>query len=64
MAHIPDEFIIGRVEDIMESYGEFNDAEAWSQMTTCSRYCLNNIVTDILGQLFKFREGEISNIGW
>ena len=50
MAHVPDELVVGGVEDIVEREGKFDGAEAGSQMAGMSREGVDNILAQLVGE--------------
>jgi len=53
VAHIPDQFILGRVKYVMQCHGQFHNPKARAQMTTRTRYGINHIPAHFVGQLFQ-----------
>ena len=62
MAHIPDQPIIRRVENIMDSRGQFDNAEPCPQMATGLRNRINGFGAQFIGKLAQLRNFELAQI--
>ena len=50
MSYIPDNTIVRRVENVMQSNREFDYAESSAEVPTCPRYCIEEVVPQLLRQ--------------
>ena len=63
MPHIPDEFVVGCVEDIVEGYSELDGAEARGQVAGMGREGVNDICTQFVGNALQFVRIELFEVG-
>ncbi len=54
VAYIPDELVVGCVEDIMNGHCHLNNTEASTKMTTIDGYCINDKLAQFLAKLKQF----------
>ena len=54
MADIPDNPIIGRIENIVKGDGEFYNAQPRAKMSACHGYSVNGLMPQFIGELFEF----------
>jgi hypothetical protein len=54
MSYVPDDLICGSVKDIMQSYGQFNNPEAWGKMPPGFRDRFDNNVPEFLREKREF----------
>ena len=57
MPYIPDELVLGELEDTVECQGQFHRAQAGSQMPTVLRHSCNDELAYLLGKAFQLKEG-------
>src|SRR5271163_4111306 len=55
MAHVPDDAIDWRVENVVECNREFNDAKAGAEMTARQRHGVNQLGAELLRQIDQLR---------
>ena len=63
MADIPNDTVIGCVEHIMQSHGQFDHTETGAQMTAGFRHGVNHIGAHIIGQLTQIGFVQLPDIG-
>ena len=51
MTHVPDEFVLGRVEDMMHGNCKFNDSETGAEVAPGLRDLVHDVGTQLLAQL-------------
>jgi len=54
MTNIPQDFVFGRIENIVKGNSEFHNTKTWSQMSSGSRNMENNIRAQLLRKLVQF----------
>lgn len=59
MPNVPNEFVGGRIENVMQGHGEFNNAKTRAQMTASDRHGVNHLGAHFVGKLTQiaFRQG-------
>ena len=60
VAHIPDEAIIRRVEDVMDRSRQLNNAKPCAQMPAGHRHCVNHLSAQLIGELAQLRFLELA----
>ena len=60
MPHIPDDAVVRGATDVVERYREFHRTQTRSQVTWYVREHLQLIATELLTQLRKLRERELT----
>jgi hypothetical protein len=63
MADVPDQFVIGRVEDVMESHCQLDHAETGSKMTTSNGDRVNSLGAQFVGNLLQVPSINTPQIG-
>jgi len=63
VADIPDELVVGGVEDGVDGGGEFDDAEARAQVAAGFGDGLDRCAADFVGEGFEFLVGERFHVG-
>ena len=63
VSYIPDELVVGRVEDIVQGHGEFDGAEARCQVAGMGGECVNNIGAQLIGDALQFAGVEFLEVG-
>ena len=58
VAHVPDDFILGAVEDVMKGQGQLHDAQIRGQMAAVTGDGFNDQGADFLGQLPQLGQGK------
>jgi len=54
MSHIPDEFVLWKVEDIVKGNAKFDDAEIGSQVSSTPRNSLDDFLPDLATEPMAF----------
>ena len=62
MPHVPDQPVLGRVEDIVQSDGEFHGAQVGGEVSAGSGHRLNQKLAQFLGQRRQARFGQLAQI--
>jgi hypothetical protein len=62
MAHVPDKFVVGRIEDIMQCECEFYGSKTRSKVTWMMGECFDNIVSQLGCQLGKIGGWELPKV--
>ncbi len=62
VANVPDQTVIGRVENIMDRGREFDDAQASAQMAAGYRNCRYGFSAQFIRELAKLRRGKIAKV--
>lgn len=62
MAHIPDEFVIWGVEDVVERDSELHHAEAGAQVAPGFRHGVHDLLPQLCSQLFQILTKTIEEI--
>src|SRR4030095_13898907 len=58
VSHIPNQLIVGRIENIMECNGQFNHAKARTKMTPMNADNINDVLAQFVANLVKLFAGE------
>src|SRR5213594_3884163 len=56
MAYVPDEFILGRAENVVQGEGQLDDAKIGPEMAAVFGQNVDQLLPDLLGQLLKLRQ--------
>jgi hypothetical protein len=64
VADIPDQFILGGIEDIVEGKGELDHTKTRSQMTTSFGHRGDDNLPDLCRESGQFRKREIPDVLW
>ena len=64
MADVPDQFVAGRVEYIMQRDGELDHAKRRSQMPTGHRHCRDDLLAELVGKLRQLIFRQPTEVGW
>ncbi len=64
MANIPNNTIIGSVEDVMQGHGDFDSTETRSQMPGINRHLLNNIITKLSAHFWQVLHFQFAQVTW
>ncbi len=51
MTDIPNEPVVRSIEDIVQSYGELDNAETRAQMPACHGHGVDGVLAQLLGEL-------------
>ncbi len=51
VAHVPYELVVGRIEDIVQSYRKLNHAQASPEMAAVHRHIVDDILPQFVAQL-------------
>jgi len=62
MADIPDEFIFGSTEDVMQGECEFDHTEIWPEMPAIFGQNGNQFTADLLGKLMQLRQRQFLDV--
>ena len=62
VADIPDEFVVGGVEDVVEGEGEFDSAKRGGEMTRVECEGMDDVVTQFETELFEVGDGECPEV--
>jgi hypothetical protein len=54
VSHIPDEFVLGEVEDIMKGNAEFHHTEIRSEVSSAPRNSLDDLLSDLATEPIEF----------
>ena len=60
MAHIPDELVLGRAEDVVQGDGQFHDAEIRAEMAAALGEDGDQLLPDFVGQLSPIAAASVS----
>ena len=60
MTDIPDKFVVGGVEDIMQGHGEFHHTKTGCEMAWMRRKCVYDIVAQLVGQRLQLLHGQFA----
>ena len=63
VADIPDQAVVGRVEDVVQRDGQLDDAEAGAEMAAGDRHCFDQLGAQFGGQLRQVGLGKRAQIG-
>ena len=63
MAHIPDQAILRRIEDVMQCDGQLDDAEARTQMAAGDRNRVDHFLPKFVGKLAQLRFRQAAQVG-
>mmetsp|Transcript_13490 Transcript_13490/g.21017 ORF Transcript_13490/g.21017 Transcript_13490/m.21017 type:complete len:286 (+) Transcript_13490:2606-3463(+) len=55
MSNVPDDVILGHIEDVVESSCKFNNTERGGEVTTSFRDSLDDLPTELVGKLLELR---------
>ncbi len=53
MAHVPDQFITGHIEHMMQGHGQFNHPKPSAQMAARLGYRINHLCPNLISELLK-----------
>mmetsp|Transcript_30941 Transcript_30941/g.67598 ORF Transcript_30941/g.67598 Transcript_30941/m.67598 type:complete len:315 (-) Transcript_30941:278-1222(-) len=62
VTHVPDDLVLGQVENLMQSHCELNDAQAGPKMTSCVAHVVDHVCTEFLGQLVELRQVKVLHV--
>jgi hypothetical protein len=62
MPGVPNNRILGRPKDAMQSDGQLHDTQIWTKVSADSRYTLDETCEDFISQLRKLLRGQGSKI--
>ena len=62
MADIPDEFVVGSIEDVVEGEGEFDSAKGGGEMTRVECEGMDDVVTQFETELLEVGDGECPEV--
>ena len=51
MAHVPDDFVVGRVEEVVQRDREFDNAESGAEVSARHRHCIDRLATQFVRHL-------------
>ena len=60
---IPDQPVVGRIKDVVESHGQLDDAEPGAEMTAGDRHRIDQLGAQLIGELAQIRLREPAQIG-
>ena len=63
MADIPDQLVVGRVEDMVQRDRQLDDAKARAEMAARDRDGGDRLLPQFLGQLLQLRNVEVAHVG-
>ena len=63
VADIPDEFVLGRIEHVMNRHGQFDHAEARAEMPAAGADRIDHLAAQFVGQLAKLVLLELAKVG-
>jgi hypothetical protein len=63
MAYIPDQSVTGRVEDVVQGHGQFDDAKTGSEVTTGHRNSTDRLGSQFIGHLSELTIIQVPKIG-
>src|SRR5690606_19410355 len=63
MPHVPDQPVVRRVEDVVQGNGQLDDAEAGAKVTAGLADAEEQLLAQLIGQLFQFRFAQTAQLG-
>ena len=63
VADIPDQPVVRRVEDVMQRHGQLDDAEAGAEMSAGDRHRIDQLGTQLVGELPQIFLAQLAQIG-
>ena len=63
MADVPDEFVLGRVEDVMQGDGQFDHAEIRTEMPAVFGQTGDHFLADLFGQFRQLVQRQLLDVG-
>jgi len=55
MSNVPDDVILGHIEDVVKSGCKFNNAERGGEVSASFRDSLNDLPAELMGELLELR---------
>ena len=63
VSHIPDDAVVGRVEDIVQRHGQLHHSERRGEVSGVHREFLHDVAPQFGAQFRQLSDGELSEIG-